>query len=290
MKKTDVYQSVTNRILTSLEEGVIPWQKPFKSQFSPIPVNHVTRKAYRGINFFLLNLAGWQLGYPQNTWLTFRQAQKLGGYVKKGEHAETIVFWKPSQVTVEDTKEGEEQGRTVYIARCYSVFNIAQCEGLDLDELPVSTPVLGTADQVYANFPWKRPELLPGNKAAYYPKKDHIRIPKVQDFVSLAGYYTTLFHELIHATGHTTRLNREGIAIANSSDEIRYAQEELVAEMGAAFLRALTGIDASELTTNTTAYIQSWLKALSNDKKMVVKAASQAQKAVDYILGTEYPS
>jgi len=288
MNKTDVYQTVTNRILTALEDGVIPWQKPFKPQFSPIPVNHVTGKAYRGINFFLLNLAGWQLGYPQNVWLTFRQAQKLGGYVRKGEHAETIVFWKPSQVTIEDTEEGEEKSQTVYIARCYSVFNIAQCEGLDIDEHAVSTPVLGTADQVYANFPYKRPELLPGNKAAYYPKMDHIRIPKVGDFVSLASYYATLFHELVHATGHETRLNREGISKAKCSDEIQYAQEELVAEMGASFLRAFTNIDTPVLTTNTTAYIQSWLKALSDDQKMVVQAASKAQNAVDYILGTEY--
>jgi antirestriction protein ArdC len=168
------------------------------------------------------------------------------------------------------------------------VFNLEQCEGLDLESQPLPTPELGTADQIYPNFPEKRPELLPGNKAAYYPKMDRIRIPQAQDFISPASYYTTLFHELVHATGHNIRLNREGITKAERSDKIQYAQEELVAEMGASFLRAFTGIDTSDLTTNTTAYIQSWLKALSDDKKMIVKAASQAQKAVDYILGTTY--
>jgi antirestriction protein ArdC len=288
MKKTDIYQTVTNRILTALEEGVIPWRKPFKSQFTPMPVNHSTGKVYRGINGFLLSLAGWQLGYPQNTWLTFNQAKKLGGYIKKGEHAETIVFWKPKQATTENPETGEEEISTIHIARSYSVFNIEQCEELDLDEHPVPIPTLGTADQVYTNFPEKRPELLPGNKAAYYPQMDRVRIPHPEDFNSTAGYYTTLFHELIHATGHNTRLNREGIAKAKSSDKIQYAQEELVAEMGASFLRAFTNINTSELTTNTTAYIQSWLKALADDKQMVVKAASQAQKAVDFMLGTGF--
>ncbi|MCB2160481.1 DUF1738 domain-containing protein [bacterium] len=289
MKKTDIYQTVTDRIMNSLEEGVIPWRKPFTTSFSPIPVNQMTGKAYRGINIFLLSLTGWQLGYPQNNWLTFKQARKLGGCVRKGEHSETILFWKPSQITTEDPDTKEELRQTVYIARSYSVFNIAQCEGHDLGDQIVTSPTLGTADQVYANFPEQRPEILSGNKAAYYPKLDHIRIPQVDNFNSTAGYYTTLFHELIHATGHDTRLNRESIARASRSDEIQYAQEELIAEMGASFLCALTGIATPELTTNTTAYIQNWLKALSDDKQMVIKAASKAQKAVDFITGTEYP-
>lgn len=288
MKKTDVYQTVTKRILTALEQGVIPWIKPFKTSFSFIPVNRLTTKAYRGINVFLLNVAGWQLGYPQNVWLTYNQAKQLGGYVKKGEHAETIIFWKPNQIAVESPDDDEITNRTIYIARSYSVFNIAQCEGLVRDDQSVPSPQLGSADQVYANFPRKRPDLLLGNKAVYFPRMDRVRIPQVEEFVTPASYYATLFHELIHATGHSTRLNREGIVKANRSDEIQYAQEELVAEMGASFLCALTGIETPELSTNTTAYIQSWLKALNDDKQMVVSAASQAQKAVDYILGATF--
>ena len=287
MKKTDIYQTVTNRILTALEQGVIPWRKPFQTSFSPIPVNYSTGKAYRGINVFLLNITGWQLGYPHNTWLTFNQAKKLGGYVRKGAQSETIVFWKPAEIATDDEK-GEEKPRTVFIARSYSVFNIEQCEGLDLESQPLPAPELGSADQIFANYPHHRPELLTGNKAAYYPQLDRIRIPQLENFTSPSSYYTTLFHELVHSSGHNTRLNREGIANAKRSDKIQYAQEELVAEMGASFLRAFTGIETPELTTNTTAYIQSWLKALSDDKKMIVKAASQAQQAVDYILGTAH--
>lgn len=288
MKKTDIYQTVTNRILTALKQGVIPWRKPFKTSFSPIPINYSTGKAYRGINTFLLNLTGWQLGYPHNTWLTFNQAKKLGGYVRKGAQAETIVFWKPAKIITEN-ENGDEKAQTVYIARSYSVFNIEQCEGLDLESQPLPALELGSADQIYANYPEQRPELLTGNKAAYYPQLDRIRIPQLENFTSPASYYTTLFHELVHSTGYHSRLNREGIANAKRSDKIQYAQEELVAEMGASFLTAFTGISTPDLTTNTTAYLQSWLKALSDDKQMVVKAASQAQKAVDFIIGTTHP-
>jgi len=284
MKKTDLYQAVTNRIMTALKQGVIPWQRTFKTSFSPIPVNYKTGNTYRGINVFLLNIAGWQLGYPHNIWLTYNQARKLGGYVKKGVQAETILFWKPSEITTED-ENGEEKSQTIYIVRSYSVFNIEQCEGLDLVEHPIPSPELGSANQIFANYPHKRPELITGNRAAYYPQQDRIRMPQLENFTSPTSYYTTLFHELVHSTGHDTRLSRKGIAKAKRTDKIRYAQEELVAEMGASFLTAFAGIITPALITNTTAYIQNWLKALSDDKKMVIKAASRAQKAVDFILG-----
>jgi antirestriction protein ArdC len=130
--------------------------------------------------------------------------------------------------------------------------------------------------------------VLAGTKAVYVPARDQVRIPALKDFTSPAEYYATLFHELIHSTGHESRLNREGIAKANRSDEIRYAQEELVAEMGAAFLCALTGIETHDLTTNSTAYLQSWLEVFKQDKTMIVKAASHAQNAVDLLCDVTY--
>lgn len=284
MKKTDVYQAVTDKILAALEQGKVPWRKPFKSSFSPIPVNFTTGKAYRGINVFLLNLAAWQLGYPKNAWLTYKQAKDLGGNVKKGETSELILFWKSRSISEESDGETEATEKVVYVARAYNVFNIQQCEGIDPEsEVLAEVPQIGSAADVYANYPAIKPELLPGTKAVYIPARDQVRIPTIQDFKSLAEYYATLFHELIHSTGHESRLNREGIAKANRSDEIRYAQEELVAEMGAAFLCALTGIETHDLTTNSTAYLQSWLEIFKQDKTMIVKAASQAQKAVDFI-------
>ena len=209
MKNTNLYQTITNRILTALDQGIIPWKKPFKSNFSAIPVNYATGKSYRGINILLLNLTGWHMGYPSNAWLTFQQAKQLGGSVKKGERSETIVFWKPTQVTVEEPDNEEKTRQTIYIARSYSVFNIDQCQGLNLKEQPVRVPTIDSAEQVYANFPGKRPTLQTGNKAAYYPRLDQVRIPAMQDFESSSAYYATLFHELVHSTGHNTRLNRD---------------------------------------------------------------------------------
>jgi len=292
MKTKDVYQKVTNNILQALEKGIIPWRKPFQSSFSPIPVNFSTGKAYRGINVFLLNVACLQFGYPINAWLTFNQCKQLGGNVKKGENSEIILFWKPTLMREQSISEdGElvESIKQVYIARIYNVFNIEQCEGIQVEQLefpPIST--IKSCEAVYANYPEKKPVIKQGLSAMYIPKRDQIRIPVMQDFTSTPDYYATLFHELVHSTGHVDRLNREGVADANRSDNIKYSKEELIAEMGASFLCALTGIENRQLTENAAAYIQSWLDVFNQDKKMVVEAASQAQKANDFLLGSKF--
>ena len=291
MKKTDVYQTVTNNILAAMENGIIPWKKPFKTSFSPIPINFSTGKVYRGINVFLLNLACLQYGYPKNAWLTFRQAKGMGGYVKKGQSSETILFWKSISINEKNLpkEEKSELSKKVYIARTYNVFNIDQCEGIDEDsKIPPTTPRIGSCEEVYANYPEVRPEVNLGLKAMYIPAFDQIRIPEASDFHSASDFYATLFHELVHSTGHASRLNREGISEAKRSDKIRYSKEELIAEMGASFLCAFTGIENPELTNNSAAYIQSWLQIFTQDKTMVVKAASQAQKAVDFILDVHF--
>ena len=287
MKKTDVYQTVTNNILAAMKNGIIPWRKPFKTSFSPIPINFSTSKVYRGINVFLLNLACLQYGYPKNAWLTFRQANVMGGYVKKGQASEIILFWKSTLINEKNITQEEKSEiiKKVYIARTYNVFNIDQCEGIDTDsEILTTTPRIGSCEEIYANYPEVRPEVNLGLKAMYIPALDQIRIPGVGDFHSTSDYYATLFHELVHSTGHISRLNREGISEAKRSDEIRYSKEELIAEMGASFLCAFTGIENPDLTNNSAAYLQSWLQVFKQDKTMVVKAASQAQKVVDFIL------
>ena len=289
MKTKDVYQKVTDNILQALEKGVIPWRQPFRSSFSPIPVNFSTGKAYRGINVFLLNMACYQFGYPINTWLTFNQCKQLGGNVKKGENSEIILFWKPTLIREQSISEdGElvETTKQVYIARIYNVFNIEQCEGIQSDqhEFP-QLPKIESCKAVYENYPEIKPKINLGLNAMYIPKTDQIRIPAMQDFISTSDYYATLFHELVHSTGHVNRLNREGIANANRSDKIKYSKEELIAEMGASFLCALTRIENRELTENAASYIHSWLKVFKQGKQIVVRAASQAQEAVDYIFG-----
>ena len=291
MKKTDVYQTVTNNILAAMENGIIPWKKPFKTSFSPIPINFSTGKVYRGINIFLLNLACLQFGYPKNAWLTFRQAKRMGGYVKKGQSSETILFRKSTLINEKNIPQEDESEsiKKVYIARTYNVFNIDQCEGIDTDsEILTTIPRIGSCDDVYAHYPEVRPAVNLGLKAMYIPALDQIRIPDVHDFHSTSEYYATLFHELVHSTGYASRLNREGIAEAKRSDEIRYSKEELIAEMGASFLCAFTGIENPDLTNNSAAYLQSWLQVFKQDKTMVVKAASQAQKAVDFVLGIQF--
>jgi antirestriction protein ArdC len=290
MKKTDVYQTVTNNILAAMENGIIPWRKPFEITFFPILINFSTVKVYRGINVFLLNSACLLYGYPKNVWLTFRQAKQMGGYVKKGQSSETILFWKSTLINEKNiSQEESELIKKVYIARTYNVFNIDQCEGIDQDsEILTTAPRIGSCEDVYANYPEVRPEVNLGIKAMYIPALDQIRIPVVGDFHSASDYYATLFHELVHSTGHTSRLNREGISEAKRSDKIRYSKEELIAEMGASFLCAFSGIENPDLTNNSAAYIQSWLHILKQDKIMVVKAASQAQRAVDFILGIQF--
>ena len=288
MKKADVYQTVTNNILAAMENGIIPWKKPFKTSFSPIPINFSTSKVYRGINVFLLNLACLQVGYPKNAWLTFRQAKGMGGYVKKGQSSETILFWKSTLINEKNISLEEESEliKKLYVARIYNVFNIDQCEGIDTDSEILSTiPRIGSCEEVYAHYPEVRPEVSLGLKAFYSPSLDQICIPEMVDFHSASDYYATLFHELVHSTGHSSRLNREGISEAKRSDKIRYSKEELIAEMGASFLCAFTGIENPDLINNSAAYLQSWLQVFKQDKTMVVKAASQAQKAVDFMLG-----
>jgi len=287
MKKSDVYKTVTNNILTAMENGVIPWKKPFKTSFSPIPINFSTGKVYRGINVFLLYLACMQFGYPKNAWLTFRQAKQMGGYVKKGQSSETILFWKSTLFNEKNIiQEESELIKKVYIARTYNVFNIDQCDGIDENsEILTTIPTIGSCEEVYAHYPEVKPEVNLGLKAMYIPTLDQIRIPGIQDFHSTSDYYATLFHELVHSTGHTSRLDREGISEAKHSNKIRYSKEELIAEMGASFLCAFTGIENHDLTNNSAAYLQSWLQVFKQDKTMVVKSASQAQKAVDFIFG-----
>ena len=147
---------------------------------------------------------------------------------------------------------------------------------------------MGSCENVYARYPEIRPEVNLGLSSFYVPALDQIRIPGVGDFHSASDYYATLFHELVHSTGHVSRLNREGISEAKHSNKIRYSKEELIAEMGASFLCAFTGIEKPDLTNNSAAYLQSWLQVFKQDKTMVVKAASQAQNAVDFILDIQF--
>ena len=222
------------------------------------------------------------MSYESPFWLTFRQALQLGGTVRKGEKSCPVVFWK--QTTIEDKASGEPQ--KIPLLRYYHVFNVAQCDGLKTGTAPVAEPVNGILkpDEIVAHMP-QRPEIKHGMARAFYsPREDCVGLPVRERFDRAEGYYATLFHELVHATGHESRLNRVTLTEKAGFGSNPYCKEELIAEMGAAFLCGQAEI-AERTIDNSAAYLNGWLEQLRNDKTLIVQAAAQAQKAADFILG-----
>lgn len=276
-----VYEYVTNAIVEKLEQGVIPWQRPWKSLTSNgLPISWVTKKAYRGINTFLLE---------SGEYLTFKQIQAQGGNVKRGEKGHMVVFYRMMESTRE--VDGEEESRSFPFLRYYTVFEVAQCEGIerkcpvevtdDLEIVPIEKAE--AIKKGYKNAPSIRHI---GNSACYRPATDEIRMPKKASFFSMEEYYSTLFHEMGHSTGHATRLAREGITHTSGMRTDSYAKEELVAEMTAAMLSGIAGIEL-KVIDNSASYIESWMRRLKADPSLIVKTASLAQKASDLILAKE---
>lgn len=274
MEKMDAYQIVTAQIIEALKSGNIPWRKPWNCV--SLPTNLHTGKAYRGINMPTLSFSPYASPY----WVTFKQAQALGGSVQKGEKGRPIVFW--SRMIKEDVETGEN--KPVFLLKRYTVFNVEQCSGLELPEEKKERKAdIEAAEKIYLFMP-NRPSVSFDGSAAYYaPSRDQVAVPPKSTFHTMEGFYATLYHELVHSTGHASRLNRfkddESAYFGSES----YSKEELVAELGAAFLCAHAGI-SNETQENSAAYIQGWLRALNDDKRMIMQAASAAQKAADYIL------
>jgi antirestriction protein ArdC len=276
------YERITERIVELMQKGTVPWRQPCDILQTGWPRNLVTQKPYRGINTFLL----MSMGYESTNWLTFRQATQLGGNVKKGEKSCPVVFWKQFQITDDETEELKK----IPLLRLYHVFNVAQCEGLKNVPAPdASTFAITDAAEIVANMP-QLPTIKEGMSHAYYtPINDIVGIPSPQRFRSKADYYATLFHELVHATGHEKRLRRQSIMERNGYGSDPYCKEELIAELGSAFLCGHAGI-IERTVNNSAAYIKSWLRQLQNDQTLIVYAAAQAQKAADYILGRSMES
>jgi antirestriction protein ArdC len=273
--KSEVYQMVTDRIVRLLESGTVPWHKPWKAGTS-LPRNLITQKPYRGINVFLL----MSMCYESPHWLTFRQAIQLGGSVKKGEKSCPVVFWK--QTTIEDKETHEPQ--KIPLLRVYHVFNVAQCDGVQDAPAEETSAAVARPAEIVANMP-QPPVIKHGMVRAYYlPSDDLIGMPARERFDDEAGYFGTLFHELVHSTGHESRLNRSGITERNGYGSDPYCKEELVAEIGAAFLCGHAEM-VERTIDNSAAYLQNWLEQLRNDRTLIVQAAAQAQKAADFILG-----
>lgn len=289
-KRRDIHQEVTDRIIELLDHGTVPWRNPIQTAGGSFwPKNLQSGKQYRGINVFLLAMQQWESGYSSNWWLTFKQARSREGTVRKGEKSSMVIFWK--QIEKEDPETGEEI--TLPVLKHYHVFNVEQCDGIEAPEALTSGSAqepfepLAAAEEIvrgYANGPvieWGR------GKAAYLPTEDRVVIPKPEVFEDRESYYCTLFHELSHSTGHSSRLDRgldTKLAPFGSPD---YSREELVAEMSAAFLSATAGISPPTIE-QSAAYIDNWRRVLKSDKRVVVTAAGLAQKSADLILGEQF--
>ncbi len=275
----DVYQIITDRICEILERGdTPPWRKPWRGG-DHMPANLASKRPYRGVNVFLLHAAG----YASPWWLSYKQAQERGGQVRRGEKGLPVVFWKPLAVKDKDTGKDKQ----VPLLRYYTVFNAEQIDGLNLPvEAPAGDPVapVEAAEAVAAGYKDGPAVTHGGVRAAYRPSADEVFMPPMSLFSDAPGYYGALFHELGHSTGHEKRLDRKGITAQAGYGSALYSQEELVAEMTAAFLLGHCSMDGGEIE-NAAAYIKGWLKALRDDRKLVVVAAAQAQKAADWILG-----
>lgn len=274
----NVYEIITDRIIGMLEKGVVPWHKPWNGGANA-PKNLVSGKEYRGINVFLLSSSGYASPY----WASYKQIAAMGGQVTKGEKGTPVVFWN----WIEAEKSALGKADRIPFIRYYTVFNVQQTTGLD-GKIPPSDAVVNpfspieSAEAIASRFT-DCPVEHSGNRAFYSPTRDMIGMPSPELFNSPEEYYSTLFHEMTHSTGHKSRLDRPGFIDVNFGSQ-SYSKEELVAEMGATFLSAVSGIE-NKMIDNSAAYINGWLSKLRKDKKILISAASLAQKATDHILG-----
>lgn len=285
--RSNLYDDITKTIIAELEQGRLPWVQPWGTAAAKAPLamprNATTRRHYSGINVLILWGAVIQHGFPTQNWLTFRQALSLGGNVRKGERGTTVVY--ADRFTPEDEKRraretGEEPGRIPFLKR-FTVFNAAQCEGLPKDiavEAPPPPPGL-IEPKVEALIKATGIDFrIGGDRAFYMPSLDYVQVPPPQAYFEPINWHRTALHEMGHATGHASRLGRD---FSGSFGTKKYAFEELVAEMNAAFCCAALGIVP---TVRHADYIGSWLECLREDNRAIVRAASQASKAADWLL------
>ena len=300
VNKVDLYQQITNRIIIALENGVAPWKKPWRradgSYIAGLPLNASTGRQYSGINVLLLWMSAAEQGFRSSQWLTYRQAQEIGGQVRKGEKATLGVVYKDWRKQAEDSNgnrqynaDGEPVMETVPMIKALQLFNVEQCDGLPVhltEEPPQSEPdicpVIAKRINAMLHSTGVKYQSLPQNRAFYQFSVDKIVTPMAEQFVTEADYWSTLLHELVHSTGHAKRLNREGITSSTRKfgDPV-YAFEELIAEMGSAFLCAQLGIDGD---VQHDSYVGSWLSILKSDKKALFRACRHARQASEYLL------
>ena len=278
----DVYSMVTDRIIKQLEEGTIPWRKPWVG-CTEGAFNRISRKPYSIMNQILLGTTG--------EWATLRQWSEIGGKVRKGSKASIVVFWK-LQEKKERNEHGEETVKKLPVLRYYNVFHLSQVENvlpLQLDETFPTEPI-EEAEKVFREYIEREHITLReghSGRAFYCPSDDSITIPGIDQFEKAEDYYGVVYHECSHSTLKKCRCDREAENRASFFGDAEYSKEELVAEISSAAILHSLGIETEDSFQNSAAYIESWLKALKNDKRLIVSASGKAEKAVKYILGID---
>lgn len=279
----NIYEMITNKFIEELEKGIIPWQKPWRGTLKNGAFNRVTKKPYSLLNQMLLSKEG--------EYASFKQWHDLGGTIKKGSKSEVVVFWKIQPI--EETKEdGTKEVKQIPILRYFNVFHISCVDGvepLDVAELTELEPIV-EAERVkeeYKNRENIDIQEIITNEAFYSPSRDYIQVPCKEQYTDVTEFYSTLFHEMVHSTGHKSRLDRLDTSINSRFGSEAYSKEELVAEIGSATILNLLGIETPKTFRNSTAYLQSWLRVLKNDNRFIISAATRAEKAVNYIMNME---
>jgi antirestriction protein ArdC len=296
--KKNVYEIITAEMLKIIqEENKLPWQMPW---ITKCPRNIITEKNYRGFNSMHLNYWMHKNGYSSPYFGTFKQISEKGGKIKKGEKGFMIIFFSMLEKKIENEKK-EKVKKRFPLLRYSTVFNLEQAEGEEIEKYKTKKEEKLQTDLGEENLikniedhisQWQLAGKIPkikhgGNRAFYTPSLDYIQIPEINQFKIIEEYYSTLFHEGIHSTGHEARLSREQVTNISFFGSHEYSKEELTAEMGACFLCRDFGVDSEQSFNNSKAYIQGWISKLENDPKMLIQASSKAQKAVDYLMGVE---
>lgn len=281
MSNFNIYEEITDRIINQLESGVIPWHKPWHGVTSGA-YNRISKKPYSLLNQMLLEHDG--------EYATYKQWSDIGGKVRKGEKSEIVVFWKI--LNVEEVKDGKVEKKSIPLLKYINVFHISQVDGVEPKTIkPIEHNPIEEAEKIKNNYADREDitiKELVTDRAFYSPSKDFIQIPCKEQYQDIMEFYSTLFHEMIHSTGHKDRLGRLDCTIKFASfGSEDYSKEELIAEIGSAFLMNHIGIETIKTFKNSAAYIQSWLSVLKNDNRFIVSASSKAEKAMKYILGIE---
>ena len=277
MKKS-IYEKVNENIIALLEKGVCPWRQPWNTQNRKPAINMLSKKAYRGINFILTNCQS----YKCNQWATYKQIASKGGHVKKGEEGTPIIFWS----TFENKTEPEKQ---IPFMKYSYIFNLEQCDGIAIEQ-PEQAPTfdhnpIEACENLISRFPLGLPEITHNNgKAFYNVTRDIIELPRMDLYASPQEYYSTYYHEIIHATGHKSRLDRKSVVDSDGYGNNLYCKEELIAELGACYLCAESGIDSATIE-NSASYLNNWINVLRGSPKLIIEASIAAKKASEFLIG-----